>query len=109
MPVVFGRRALGRGALAAGVAGMLPAFGAKAAQTTLEDVNRMTEASFVQAFGNFYESAPWVAKAAYAKRPFATVAALHQAMADAFAAAPRDQQLKFFRDRPDIAGLEGLE
>ena len=62
----------------------------------------MDEAAFVAAFGNTYELSPWVAKVAFAKRPFPTVTALHQALADAFRTAPREQQLAFFRRLSDI-------
>lgn len=72
------------------------------APLTLAEVNRMDEAAFVTAFGDTYELSPWVAKAAFAKRPFSTVTALHQALADAFRAAPREQQLAFFRKLSDI-------
>lgn len=72
------------------------------APLALAEVDRMDEAAFVAAFGDIYELSPWVAKAAFAKRPFPTVTALHQALADAFRAAPREQQLAFFRKLSDI-------
>lgn len=72
------------------------------ASLTLAEVNRMDEAAFVAAFGDTYELSPWVAKAAFAKRPFSTVTALHQALADAFRATSREQQLAFFRKLSDI-------
>lgn len=107
---VSGRRRFCRGVLAGGVlAGVLSPWETALAQPapvkaplTLAEVNRMDEAAFMTAFGDTYELAPWVAKAAFAKRPFATVTALHQALADAFRAAPREQQLAFFRRLSDI-------
>jgi 2-oxo-4-hydroxy-4-carboxy-5-ureidoimidazoline decarboxylase len=104
------RRGFCRGALATGIlAGALLPLRMGLAQPapvkaplTLAEVNRMDEAAFVAAFGDTYELSPWVAKAAFAKRPFATVTALHQALADAFRAAPREQQLAFFRKLSDI-------
>ena len=72
------------------------------APLTLVEVNRMNEAAFVAAFGDTYELSPWVAKVAYAKRPFPTVTALHQALADAFGAVRREQQQAFFRRLSDI-------
>lgn len=105
-----GRRRFCRGALAGGVvAGLLPPWAMALAQPapvkaplTLAEVNRMDEAAFVAAFGDTYELSPWVAKAAFAKRPFPTVTALHQALADVFQAAPREQQHAFFRRLSDI-------
>jgi hypothetical protein len=72
------------------VAGRAPRW-PRTARLTLDDVNRMDEAAFVQAFGDVYELSPWVARAPYAKRPFATVTALHPGFVDAFAAAPRER------------------
>jgi 2-oxo-4-hydroxy-4-carboxy-5-ureidoimidazoline decarboxylase len=75
---------------------------AAAAPVTLDAVNRMDEARFVEAFGNVFELSPWVARAAFAKRPFATVSALYEAMMDAFRSASRQQQVAFFRGLSDI-------
>lgn len=69
---------------------------------TLADVNRMDQATFVATFGDTFELSPWVAKDAYAKRPFATVAALHQAMWETFNAVPRAEHITFLRNLPDI-------
>jgi 2-oxo-4-hydroxy-4-carboxy-5-ureidoimidazoline decarboxylase len=68
----------------------------------LADVNRMDQAAFVKAFGGVYELSPWVADAAYKKRPFKTVTALHLALADVFAGAPRDQRRAFLKRLSDI-------
>jgi 2-oxo-4-hydroxy-4-carboxy-5-ureidoimidazoline decarboxylase len=45
-----------------------------------------------------------VAEAAAARRPFAKVTALHDAMMGALRAAPRERQLDFLRGHPDLAG-----
>ena len=71
---------------------------------TLDDLNRMPAAAFAAAIGDTFEHAPWVAEAAAAKRPFATVTALHEAMMGAVRAAPRPQQLAFLNGHPDLAG-----
>ena len=70
----------------------------------LADLNRMDPAAFEAAVGDVFELAPWVAKAAQARRPFATVSDLHAAMMGALRAAPREQQLAFIRNHPDLAG-----
>jgi 2-oxo-4-hydroxy-4-carboxy-5-ureidoimidazoline decarboxylase len=71
---------------------------------TLADLNRLSPADFVAAVGDVFELAPWVAEAASARRPFATVVDLHAAMMGAVRAAPRDRQLDFLRRHPDLAG-----
>jgi 2-oxo-4-hydroxy-4-carboxy-5-ureidoimidazoline decarboxylase len=70
----------------------------------LADLNRLDPAAFVAAVGDVFERAPWVAIAAYARRPFATVTDLHAAMMGAVRAVPREQQLAFLRNHPDLAG-----
>ncbi|TAJ97262.1 MAG: 2-oxo-4-hydroxy-4-carboxy-5-ureidoimidazoline decarboxylase [Reyranella sp.] len=70
----------------------------------LADLNRADPADFCAAVGDTFELAPWVAEAAAARRPFATVAALHEAMMGAVRAAPRERQLDFLRGHPDLAG-----
>jgi 2-oxo-4-hydroxy-4-carboxy-5-ureidoimidazoline decarboxylase len=87
--------------IASGLAGYALPLRAQA-RLTLDDVNRMNEDAFVKAFSNVYELSPWVARAAFTKRPFATVSAFHQAFSGSFVAAPRAQQVKFLHDLSDI-------
>ncbi|MEA2811575.1 MAG: 2-oxo-4-hydroxy-4-carboxy-5-ureidoimidazoline decarboxylase [Rhodospirillaceae bacterium] len=70
----------------------------------LGELNRMGSADFAASIGDTFERAPWVAEAAAAKRPFAKVTALHEAMMGALRAAPRERQLEFLRGHPDLAG-----
>lgn len=71
---------------------------------TLGELNRMGSAEFAASIGDTFELAPWVAEAAAARRPFAKVTALHEAMMGALRAAPRERQLEFLRGHPDLAG-----
>lgn len=71
---------------------------------SLDDLNRATAGEFAAAVGDAFELAPWVADAAAARRPFATVTALHEAMMGAVRAAPRERQLAFVCGHPDLAG-----
>jgi 2-oxo-4-hydroxy-4-carboxy-5-ureidoimidazoline decarboxylase len=70
----------------------------------LGELNRMGSADFAASIGDTFELAPWVAEAAVAKRPFAKVTALHEAMMGALRLAPRERQLDFLRGHPDLAG-----
>ncbi len=67
-------------------------------------LNQMTAASFVEAVGEAFELAPWVAEAAAGKRPYGTVTDLHAAMMGIVRSAPRERQLAFLRQHPDLAG-----
>lgn len=71
---------------------------------TLDELNRMRPADFAAALADTFEWAPWIAEAAAARRPFATVTVLHEAMMGALRAAPRERQLAFLRGHPDLAG-----
>ena len=71
---------------------------------SLQSLNAADKAGFVAALGDIYEHAPWVAEAAFERRPFASLAALHEAMTAAVRAAPADQRLAFFKGHPDLAG-----
>ena len=71
---------------------------------TLDRLNAAGEAAFMAAVGDVFEHAPWVAERAFAARPLASVAALHDAMMQAVRTAPREQQLAFLRGHPELAG-----
>ncbi len=47
---------------------------------TLNHLNACEPPQFVAALAGIYEHSPWVAEAIVDKRPFATLAALHEAM-----------------------------
>ena len=71
---------------------------------TLEQLNAASVSDFTAALGDIYEHSPWVAKAAAARRPFATLAALHEAMIAAAREAPSETRLALIRAHPDLAG-----
>jgi len=71
---------------------------------TLDELNSADRPHFADALGAVFEHAPWVAEAAFAGRPFASVAALHDAMIAALRHAPAEQQVAFVRGHPELAG-----
>jgi 2-oxo-4-hydroxy-4-carboxy-5-ureidoimidazoline decarboxylase len=75
---------------------------------SLAAVNAMPRDAFVAAFGGVFEHSPWVAERAWARRPFATVDALHAAMAAVVRAAAPDEQLALIRAHPELAGREAV-
>ena len=74
------------------------------AKVALGSLDAADEATFVAALSEVYEHAPWVAQAVWRQRPFATLAALHEAMMAAVRAAPAEQRLTLIRGHPDLAG-----
>lgn len=73
---------------------------------TLERVNAMTPQPFLAALGGVFEHSPWVAERAFAARPFASIAALHEAMVNTVKRAPRERQLALLNAHPELAGKE---
>ncbi|MBF2759377.1 MAG: 2-oxo-4-hydroxy-4-carboxy-5-ureidoimidazoline decarboxylase [Ectothiorhodospiraceae bacterium AqS1] len=75
---------------------------------SVEAVNALDEEAFVSRFGDVAEDSPWVAKAAFAARPFAD----RDALVEAFTAALRDadpaSQLELLCAHPDLAGKAAL-
>ena len=73
---------------------------------SLQQINALDREAFRAALGRSFEHSPWVAEAAWAARPFASVEALHAAMMAVVLAAPRRTQLEFLRAHPELAGKE---
>jgi len=69
---------------------------------TLADVNARDRDAFVETLGWIFEDSPWVAERAWARRPFASPAALHQAMIDVVQQASEPEQLALLRAHPDL-------
>jgi 2-oxo-4-hydroxy-4-carboxy-5-ureidoimidazoline decarboxylase len=73
-------------------------------QVSLDHLNATDKAGFVVALGDIFEHAPWVAEAAYAQRPFASLAPLYAAMTAAVQTADSARQLALIKGHPDLAG-----
>jgi 2-oxo-4-hydroxy-4-carboxy-5-ureidoimidazoline decarboxylase len=71
---------------------------------SLQDLNAADRASFVSSLGDIYEHAPWVAESVCGRRPFTTLAALHEAMIAAVRMASTDRRLALIKGHPDLAG-----
>src|SRR5437667_2141732 len=76
---------------------------------TLESLSASDRASFVAILGGIFEHSPWIAEAAWEGRPFASVDALHEAMAKVVRDAPRERQLALIMAHPELAGREAAE
>jgi len=71
---------------------------------TLSQINAASELLFVQLLDGTYEHSPWIARGAWAKRPFASLAALKLALVEVVRDAGRDRQLVLIRAHPELAG-----
>lgn len=75
---------------------------------TLDHLNTLPSADFIAMLSGIYEHSPWVAEAIVAQRPFASVAGLAQAMADAVAQAGEEAQMALIRAHPQLAGKAAI-
>ena len=71
---------------------------------TLEHLNTASQTEFVELLDGIYEHSPWVAERAWTQRPFVTLSALKQALADAVRHASQAEQLGLIRAHPELAG-----
>lgn len=70
----------------------------------LATLNSAPREKFVEALGGIFEHAPWVAEAAAAARPFASLGALYAALGDAVRKAEPARILALIQGHPDLAG-----
>jgi N-carbamoyl-L-amino-acid hydrolase len=71
---------------------------------TLQQINAASAAEFVALLDGTYEHSRWVAERAASQRPFRSLAALKQALAQAVRSSGHDAQLKLIRAHPELAG-----
>ncbi len=71
---------------------------------TLDRLNAASQDAFVELLRGTYEHSPWVAERAWARRPFASLAALKRALVETVSAAPREERLALLRKHPELAG-----
>lgn len=76
--------------------------------TTLSDLNTCTPAAFVEALRGVYEHSPWIAQRAAGMRPFASLAALKQALQASVDQAGEDERLALLRAHPELAGKAAI-
>lgn len=76
---------------------------------TLAQLNAAGRTAFVEAVGFAFEHSPWIAEAAWERRPFADVAALHDAMLKVLNAAPSERRVALIAAHPDLAGRVARE
>ena len=72
--------------------------------TTMEQINAADRAEFVRLLDGTYEHSPWIAEAAWARRPFRTLAQLKLALVEVVRAAGVEAQLGLIRAHPELAG-----
>lgn len=69
----------------------------------ISDVNGWDRQTFVRIIGPVFEHSPWIAEETWAKRPFRSAAALHQALCETVAGAHQTAKLSLIRAHPNLA------
>lgn len=74
---------------------------------TVTEINSLSRDEFVRLIGPVFEQSPWVAEAAWPRRPFASREALHAVLCTTVAGVGVEKQLALIRLHPDLAGKLG--
>jgi 2-oxo-4-hydroxy-4-carboxy-5-ureidoimidazoline decarboxylase len=72
--------------------------------TSLDQLNRSDQVSFVQICGPLFEHSPWIAEKTYSQKPFTSIEALHAALVQTMRSASTDEQVKLIAAHPDLVG-----
>ncbi|WP_298012089.1 2-oxo-4-hydroxy-4-carboxy-5-ureidoimidazoline decarboxylase [uncultured Castellaniella sp.] len=76
---------------------------------TLKELSALPQSEFSRKLGAIFEHSPWIPERAWNARPFADVAALHQAMVRVVRQADPAEQLALIAAHPELAGKEAAE
>ena len=71
---------------------------------TLDQINAASQDEFVALLDGSYEHSPWIVEQAWARRPFASLAALKRALVEVVAGCGAERQLELIRAHPELAG-----
>lgn len=70
---------------------------------TVTEINSLSRDEFVRIIGPVFEQSPWIAEAAWRKRPFAGREALHAALCETVAGVGTEKQVMLICSHPDLA------
>lgn len=74
------------------------------AAATLAALNRGSREEFLSACGGLFEGSPWIAERAWARRPFASLRALHGELVSVLRSGSPHEKLALIRAHPDLVG-----
>jgi OHCU decarboxylase len=82
-----------------------PTAGPPPRRLSLEEINALDRAAFVETFGSLFQGPRWIAEQAYEARPFATLAELRRAFQDAIFEAPPERVIELIRAYPRVGRM----
>src|SRR3954471_22492646 len=77
-------------------------------KVSLAYLNSTDRDGFEQVIGALFEKNRWVAERTFARRPFASLDALHQAMTSVIFQASPAEQLELIQSHPELVGREAV-
>jgi OHCU decarboxylase len=80
----------------------------RAEALTIDQVNRLSEAEFVERFGPLFQGPPWIAAEVARQRPFDSLYAMRHAMHTVLFEAPAERKEELIRSYPDLAAKVAL-
>jgi uric acid transporter len=82
-----------------------PTAGPPPRRLSLEEINALDRAAFVETFASLFQGPRWIAEQAYEARPFATLAELRRAFQDAIFEAPPERVIELTRSYPRVGRM----
>jgi 2-oxo-4-hydroxy-4-carboxy-5-ureidoimidazoline decarboxylase len=76
---------------------------------TIAQLNAMSADAFTEAVGFTFERSPWIARRAWERRPFESVADLHAAMIQIVEESTPERHIALIAAHPDLAGRVARE
>jgi OHCU decarboxylase len=76
---------------------------------TIGELNAMDADAFTDAVGFAFEDSPWIARTAWAQRPFRDVSDLHRAMTRIVEESSEERRVALIAAHPDLAGRAARE
>ncbi len=74
----------------------------------LAQLNSLSPEEFIRIVGPVFEHSPWIAAAAWAQKPFASVEQVHRALCETVQGAGEEKQLALIRAHPNLVGKLAL-
>lgn len=71
---------------------------------TLSQLNALDQPAFTATLGHLFEHSPWIPERTWARRPFSSLADLHEKLLATVHAAEAEEQLALLRAHPDLVG-----
>lgn len=77
-------------------------------QLSIDEVNSLSHARFVEVFGSLFEGSPWIVERAWSSRPWEDLDRLHRALCAVMYGARQEEKEALIRAHPDLVDEAAL-